>query len=93
MGGKASRRKGIDAEREFASLLPDGRRVPLSGVMGGEWSGDVVGLGLRWEVKRRRDAWRELYEWLEGADALALRADRRAWIVVLTLEKFLEVVK
>lgn len=44
----------------------------------------------RTEVKRRKDAWRELYQWIEreGRDMLALRADRRQWLVVLTYEKF-----
>lgn len=44
----------------------------------------------RTEVKRRKDSWRELYAWLErdGRDMLALRADRKQWLVVLTYEKF-----
>lgn len=85
--GRSQRNKGARAEREFARLI-GGRRVPLSGAAGGEFAGDVVGLGLRWEVKRRADGFRELYRWLEGKDALAVRADRRPWLVVLPFDRF-----
>src|SRR5690606_38300400 len=90
--GKRSRDKGARAEREFAKLI-SGERVPLSGAAGGSYTGDVVGLGLRWEVKRRADGFRSLYDWLEGKDALAVRADRRPWLVVMPLETLLEIVE
>jgi len=89
--GKRSRDKGARAEREFAKLI-SGERVPLSGAAGGSYTGDVVGLGLKWEVKRRADGFKELYKWLEGKDALAVRADRREWLVVMPLERFLQMV-
>jgi len=89
--GKSERRKGADAEREFAKLI-GGERVPLSGAAGGSYTGDVVGLGLRWECKRRKDGFRQLYDWLDGADALAVRADRRPWLVVMPLETLLELI-
>ena len=91
MSGKRSRRKGYEAERELAKIL-NGERVPLSGAAGGRFAGDVVGLGMTWEVKRRSDGFRELYKWLEGKDALAVRADRREWLVVMPLERFLQLV-
>lgn len=90
-GGRAPRRKGDRAEREFARLV-GGRRVPLSGAAGGDYAGDVRALGLRWEVKRRAAGWQTLYGYLEGADALALRADRRGWLVVMDLDRFLKLV-
>jgi len=90
--GKSERRKGVEAEREFAKLI-GGERVPLSGAAGGSYTGDVVGLGLRWEVKRRADGFRSLYDWLEGKDALAVRADRRPWLVVMPLETLLEIIE
>lgn len=89
--GRAQRDKGTRAEREFAKLI-GGERVPLSGAAGGRFAGDVVGLGMTWEVKRRSDGFRELYKWLEGKDALAVRADRREWLVVIPLERFLQMV-
>jgi len=93
MPGKAPRRKGNNAERELARLL-GGVRVPLSGAAGGEYAGDVMVPGLgRGEVKRRRDGFKQLYTWLEGRDWLAVRADRRAWLLILplyTVKKLLE---
>ena len=87
--GKAKIEKGKRAERQFAKLI-DGERVPLSGAAGGSFVGDVVGMGMRWECKVKRDGFKLLYAWLEGKDALALKADRRPWLVVLPLETFLE---
>ena len=85
-GGRAPKRKGYEGEREFAALI-GGKRVPLSGALP-DMPGDVIGLGLTWQVKRRRDAFRQLYAWLEKADALALRADNKGWLIVLPLETF-----
>lgn len=85
--GKSQRDKGARAEREFAKLI-GGERVPLSGAAGGSYTGDVIGLGMRWECKIRRDGFKQLYNWLEGKDALAVRADRKEWLVVLPYEKF-----
>lgn len=89
--GRSQRDKGARAEREFARLI-GGEKVPLSGAVGGRFAGDVVGLGMTWEVKRRANGFRELYKWLEGKDALAVRADRREWLVVIPLERFLELI-
>lgn len=90
MAGRRSKRKGSSAEREFAKLI-GGRRIPLSGSVSG-FKGDVKGLGLTWEVKRRREAFSRIYGWLEGEgiDALAIRADRKPWLVVMEVEKLLE---
>ncbi len=94
MPGKSCRRKGYEGERELVHLLPGAYRVPLSGAAGGEFSGDVIWPPLgRGESKRRKDAFRSLYKWLEGKDWLAVRADRREWLVVLTLDKLLEVIR
>lgn len=90
MSGRRSKRKGSSAEREFASII-GGTRIPLSGAVSG-FKGDVKGLGLTFEIKRRRDDFRRIYEWLEGEgiDALAIRADRKPWLVVMEVEKLLE---
>lgn len=65
--------------------------MPLSGAQEG-YPGDVTALGLVWQVKSRADGFKSLYAWLDGADALALRADRREWLVVLPLSRFMEAV-
>lgn len=89
MSGRRSKRKGSRVEREFAKLI-GGKRVPLSGASEG-YKGDVVGQGMTWELKARKDGFKMLYGWLdgEGVDALALKADRKGFLVVLPLEKFL----
>lgn len=90
--GRMQKQKGSRREREFAALI-GGQRVPLSGAAkhaGEEHTGDVVGLGLRWEVKARRDGFKTLYKWLEeeAVEALALKADRKGWLVVIPAELF-----
>lgn len=92
MSGLKSRRKGQSAEREFAKLI-GGHRVPLSGAQEG-YANDVIGLGLEWEVKRRKSGFKQLYDWIEDErekpDAVALRTDHKQWLVCMTLDKFME---
>lgn len=92
MSGRKSRNKGQRREREFAKAI-DGIRIPLSGAQDG-FGNDVQGLGLKWEVKARKNGFQTLYKWLEDErekpDALALKADRKQWLVVLPLDRFLE---
>jgi len=91
MSGRRSKRKGSRTEREFAKLI-GGERIPLSGAAGGSYTGDVKGLGLLWECKVRKDGFKQLYKWLEGdVDALAVKADRKEWLVVLPAEKLLKI--
>lgn len=90
--GRMQRDKGYRRENEFAHLT-GGQRVPLSGAAGGQFSEDVVlPNGMKAQVKSQKDGWKTLYAALGKADLLALRADRSRWLVVLPLEKFLELV-
>lgn len=94
--GRSQKQKGNRREREFAKLI-GGMRIPLSGAakhVGKEHTGDVDGLGLRWEVKARKDGFKTIYKWLEqdGVDALALKADRKEWLVVLPIGKLMELI-
>jgi hypothetical protein len=93
MSGRKSRDKGQRREREFAKLI-QGERIPLSGAAGGRFGNDVEGLGLKFEVKARKNGFQTLYKWLEDErekpDALALKADRKDWLVVMKLDKFIE---
>lgn len=92
--GRSQKEKGNRREREFASII-GGQRIPLSGAAkhaGEAHTGDVTGLGLRFECKARKDGFRTLYNWLEedDIDALALKADRKDWLVVLPVGRFLQ---
>jgi hypothetical protein len=93
--GKSQRDKGMRGEREFAKLI-GGLRVPLSGAQEG-YSNDVIGLGLEWEVKRRKSGFKTLYEWVEdereNPGAVALRVDNKQWLVCMTLDKFKELME
>jgi hypothetical protein len=97
--GKPSRDKGLRSERAVVRLLQAhgfaGERIPLSGAAGGRYSGDVsvplLGIDRKIEVKCRADGFRELYRWLQGADFLVVRADRREPLVVLPLKLAAEI--
>ena len=94
--GRSQKQKGNRREREFAKLI-GGSRIPLSGQakhVGEAHAGDVVdSRGIRWEVKAkaREDGFKMLYRWLEPdhIDALAVKGDRKEWLVVLPLPLFL----
>jgi len=44
-------------------------------------------------VKARKEGFKEIYKWLFGKDFLFLRADRKEFLVVMNMEKFLELIK
>jgi hypothetical protein len=73
-----AKKRGLGAER-----------VPLSGVAGGSYSGDltapILGRDLVVEAKARANGFARLYSWLEDRDVLIIKADRRDAIVVLPL--------
>jgi hypothetical protein len=91
-GGRTSRQKGDRAERVIVRLLQRhgfaAERVPLSGAARGRFGGDVsillLGTDRRCEV--RGGGFRQLYRWLDGADFLIVRADRREPLVVVPLK-------
>ena len=98
-GGSRSRNKGYRGENELVKLLRSygirAERVPLSGAVGGKYSGDVIleykGRELVGEVKRRERGFVSLYKWLDQKDILFLRSNRREWLVVMRLGDLLEV--
>src|SRR6516164_7689923 len=79
---RSPNRQGEKIERHLAQLLPERRhicsRVPLSGIAGDAWSGDIhlklLGRAYRIEVKARR-AFTVLDRWLATADLLLLNTD------------------
>ena len=98
-GGRTSREKGNRTERAIVRLLQErglaAERVPLSGAARGRFGGDVsvpvLGVDRRVEVKCRGNGFRELYKWLDGADMLIVRADRRELLVVVPLKLAAEI--
>lgn len=95
MSGKAPRRKGNRVERVILAELRaaglEAKRVPLSGSVAGYLGDLTVNLADRElcvEVKARAD-FKTLYGWLEGRDALILKADRKKPLLVLTLSSAL----
>jgi Holliday junction resolvase len=99
MSGRASRLKGNRTERAIVHALQAhgfaAERVPLSGAARGRFGGDVsvplLGIDRRVEVKCRANGFREIYAWLDGADALIIKADRLAPLVVLPLQLAIEI--
>lgn len=96
MGGRHSRNKGANFEREivnkYKAMGVDAKRVPLSGAMKNGYEGDVILHGMTVECKIRKDGFKELYKWLEHDDAefLAIRADRKKTLYVLPEETFIK---
>ena len=99
MSGARHRQKGNRTERAVVRLLQNyafaAERVPLSGASLGRFGGDVsvpvLGIDRRVEVKCRGNGFRELYKWLDGADMLILRADRRELLLVIPLKLAAEI--
>jgi hypothetical protein len=94
--GKSQRDKGSRGEREFASLIPGAKRIPLSGAMDGFTNDVELPNGWKAEVKRRKSGFKTLYDWVEDdrekPDIVALRTDRKPWIICMTLDKFMELI-
>ena len=92
-GGAGSRRKGSSYELEIVhahkALGIAAKKMPLSGALGGEYSGDVQIAGYIAECKRSKKQCTRLYKALAqgaGSDLLFLRDDNAATLVVLPWE-------
>src|SRR6516164_10508062 len=91
IGGRGARQKGNRLERALVNRLQGAgfaaERVPLSGAARGRFGGDLsvplLGVDRRVEVKSRGSGFKQLYEWLNGADLLIVRADRSEPLVVV----------
>ena len=103
--GKFSRDKGARVEREFVHRLKDANvecdRVPLSGAVGGNYSGDLTlrlppcdKTALRAEVKCRKNGtgWTTLIKWLGDNDYLFLKQARKEPMVLMPWERFIDLV-
>lgn len=97
--GKVSREKGKRGEREVVNLLKaEGhqaqRTAPLQAANGDSSGADVLLDDMyQIEVKRRKNGFKSLYDYLDGMDFAFMRADRRKYIVAMSVETFLELYK
>jgi Holliday junction resolvase len=97
--GKSQRDKGNRGERQLVNIFRaygiEAKRVPLSGAAAG-FKGDVIatiqGSELRIESKVRGNGFKQIYGWLDGNDALVIKADRQQALIVMPLRKFCELV-
>ena len=73
-----------------AAGLP-ARRTGYHQVYGGTAvAGDVTCGDMRFEVKWRESLSKQLWEWLQGHDAVLLKRNRYPWLVLLPLDSYLE---
>jgi len=101
IGGRGARQKGNRLERALVRALQGAgfaaERVPLSGAARGRFGGDLsvplLGIDRRVEVKSRGSGFKQLYEWLNGADLLIVRADRSEPLVVVPFHFAIEIAK
>lgn len=93
-----SKRKGNAFETEIVKELAArgvaAKKVPLSGALGGEYSHDLFIGPHSGECKRRARAWSDLFGFLKkGPDFLFCRSDRTETMVVMSLDKFVEILR
>lgn len=97
--GIKSKRKGYRVEHSLEKILNSygiySKRVPLSGA---SWiKGDLIlrinGREYITEVKARKEGFKEIYKYLDGKDLLFLKADYKDYLVVMSMEKFLNLIK
>jgi hypothetical protein len=85
-----SRRKGARTELALVRLLQNhgfaAEKISRSGYVGPDASVPLLGVDRRVEVKCRGNGFRQLYEWLNGADFLIVKADWHEPLVVAPLK-------
>lgn len=96
----SAKRKGSRVERWVVNQLQDfglvAWKTPLSGALGGKWSGDVRiesgDMVYRVEVKSRKngEGFKTLMDWLGNNHFLILKRDRRDPIVTMEWKTFQE---
>ena len=79
----------LEIVRKHQKLGIQAEKMPLSGALGGKYSGDIQVAGLIGECKRRKRGFTLLYNALAqggGSDMLFIRDDRAEPLVVLPWE-------
>ncbi len=84
-GGKGPKLKGDRGEREFCKLYGGQRTYWQPGKGKEPDTVDVPYLG-RGEIKWRGRGFQSLYNWLAENDFLAMRADRKDWLVCMKMD-------
>ncbi|MCS7231612.1 MAG: hypothetical protein RMJ67_05705 [Elusimicrobiota bacterium] len=93
--GRKSKDKGYRVEHNLERILNDNglwaKRIPLSGAsfIKGDLLIKINGKEFLGEVKGRSKGFKEIYKWIDGKDFLFLKADYKDYLVVITLDKFL----
>jgi hypothetical protein len=82
-------------ERALVRYLQDhgfaAEKSSRTGYTGHDLTVPMLGLDRRVEAKVRANGFKELYQWLDGADLLIVRADRKEPLVVVPLRLAAEV--
>lgn len=92
--GKMQRDKGARFERECVNKFEfhdiKAKRVPLSGA---SWlKGDIIANlnneDYVFELKKRGNGFKQIYEWIDEPDALIICADRKKPLVIMEFDNF-----
>lgn len=86
--GSRSKIKGDKAERQFIKMMGGQRTFWQPENDGEKARGDVIDVPYlgRGEIKIRKEGFKQLYGWLADNDFLAVRADRKKWLIVMPAE-------
>ena len=84
-GGKSPKRKGDAGEVEFCKLYGGQRTFWQPGKAK---TPDIINLEYlgKGEIKRRARGFKTIYDWLASNDFLAMRADRKPWLVCMKMD-------
>ena len=100
MSGMKSKRKGYNyenAQRIACDAYGPCSRMPLSGALGGEWSGDlkwlINNIPLKCQCKIKANGYKTDYAELADHDVLFKRADHKPTLVVMEFAKFCQLIE
>ena len=102
--GRAQKNRGYRAEKRIEGKLENYgfKRMPMSGALGGSWSGDLRRDSPEYktlqivEVKHRDSGWTQLRKWLAQGNADLLILDEGAnkdFLCVVTGDKFIRLLE
>ena len=97
---KMQRDKGNRVERELNKYFQQqgffSKKVPLSGAVE-HYKGDLIlklmDKDYQVEVKARKDGFKTIHKFLKSNDILALKSNNKPFLLVLEIDKFIEIVR